>query len=142
MLLFGVCINDIEKAGINWKKVSNLLQEYDAVFYKAFCEDIGKNPSDQDAMDWFSNYETEGRRSGIGAFLHDLIEDKENIALDIDDPDGVYLGLSAAVPWEMDDSIKNLTKESFTGIMQKYIHLITDAEIEVRWWRIDDDLDW
>lgn len=141
MLMYGVCINAIEKAGINWKEVSKLLQEYDADFYKAFCEDIGKNPSDQDAMDWFSNYETEGR-SGIGAFLHDLIEDKENITLDIDDPDGVYIGISAGAPWEMDKSIKNLTERDFYEIMQKYIGQITDEIIEIRWWNVDDDLDW
>ena len=74
MLLFGVCINDIEKAGINLKKVSNLLQEYDADFYKAFCEDIGKNPSGQDAMDWFSNYETEGRSGIVVKYGYAVVE--------------------------------------------------------------------
>lgn len=141
MLLFGVCINDIEREGINWKKAVDMLQEFDSDLYESFLEDMDESYSDQDAEDWFSNYETEGR-SGIGAFLHDLIESKEKITLDIDNPDGVYIGISAAAPWEMDDSIKNLTEKEFSDIMQKYIRQITDTEIEIRWWKVDDDLDW
>lgn len=141
MLLFGVCINDIEREGINWKNAVDMLQEFDSDLYESFLEDMDGSYSAQDTEDWFSNYETEGR-SGIGAFLHDLIESKEKITLDIDDPDGVYIGISAAAPWEMDTSIKNLTKKEFSDIMQKYIRQITDTEIEIRWWKVDNDLDW
>lgn len=81
MLLFGVCINDIEKAGIDWKKVVNMLQKFDSDLYESFCDDMGETFSERDVEDWFSNYETEGR-SGIGAFFHNLIENKEKITLD------------------------------------------------------------
>lgn len=141
MLLFGVCINDIEREGINWKNVIDMLQEFDFDLYESFLEDMDESYSDQDAEDWFLNYESKGG-SGIGAFLHDLIESKEKITLDIDYPDAVYIGISPAVPWEMDVSIKNLTKKEFSDIMHKYIRQITDTEIEIRWWKVDDDLAW
>ena len=40
MLLFGVCINDIKREGINWKNAVDMLQEFDSDLYESFWEDI------------------------------------------------------------------------------------------------------
>lgn len=144
MLLFGVCINDIEKAGINWGNIVGMLKKYDHDRYSDFLDDMEENSAENDSRDiefWFDQYESEGR-SGLGAFLYDVIREQEKVEIDIDDPDGVYIGISAAAPWEFHPSVRNLSEEQFTAMISKYICQITDAEIVIRWWKVDDDLDW
>lgn len=119
MLLFGVCINDIEKAGINWGNIVGMLKKYDHDRYSDFLDDMEENSAE-----------------------YDVIREQEKIEIDIDDPDGVYIGISAAAPWEFHPSVRNLSEEQFAAMISKYICQITDAEIVIRWWKVDDDLDW
>lgn len=105
---------------------------------------IWKETVENDSRDiefWFDQYESEGR-SGLGAFLYDVIREQEKVEIDIDDPDGVYIGISAAAPWEFHPSVRNLSEEQFTAMISKYICQITDEEVPIRWWNVDDDLDW
>lgn len=58
---------------------------------------------------------------GLGAILKDLIKEKDEIELDIDNPDNVYVGISATVPWNFNDSIKNMTNIEFVELIKKYV---------------------
>lgn len=81
MLLFGVCINDIEKAGINWGNVVGMLKKYDHDRYSDFLDDMEENSAENDSKDiefWFDQYES-GGRSGLGAFLYDVIREQEKV---------------------------------------------------------------
>lgn len=138
MLIYGISTRQL-KDKIIWKNMIHILQNYDFDAYKTLVEN---NYTDNDAENWFSEYESEGRK-GIGAFLYDIIKDAEELELDIDDPDGnVYIGISAAAPWEFHPSVKSLSKEHFDAIMNKYVVLITGEETCIQWWKVDDDLDW
>lgn len=121
-----------------------MLKKYDHDRYSNFLDDMEENSAENDSRDiefWFDQYESEGR-SGLGAFLYDVIREQEKVEIDIDDPDGICIGISAAAPWEFHPSVRNLSEEQFTAMISKYICQITDEEVPIRWWKIDDDLDW
>lgn len=104
-------------------------------------EDLDNNLTDENLDDWISNYETEGRY-GIGAFLRDYINQKEAINIDIDDPDGTFVGISAGAPWEFDPKLRTMTEVDFNNMLNKYVCMITDDALSIQWWKVDDDLDW
>ena len=79
---------------------------------------------------------------GIGAFLKDYIEFKEDIILDIDDPDGTFIGVSAGAPWDFVSSLKDMDEADFDELLRKYVNLVTDEPLVIKWWKVDDDLDW
>ena len=83
MLMYGICSSNIKE--IKWDSVKEMLKEFDADLYEEFVEDLDGDLSNSNMEDWFSKYENEGY-FGIGAFLKDYIEFKEDIILDIDDP--------------------------------------------------------
>lgn len=140
MLMYGICTEDVQK-NVNWKAVVKLLQDFDQERYQDFLEDVSENYTDQDTEEWFDQYEADGR-SGLGAFLYDVIKDKEKLDIDIDDPNGVYIGISAGAPWEFAESIKALKKDDFDAVLNKYITWITGKPMLIRWYKVDDDLDW
>ena len=143
MLMYGVCVSNIKN--VNWGNVVGMLKKYDPERYSDFLEDMEENSTENDSEDikfWFDQYESEGK-SGLGAFLYDIIREQEKVEIDIDDPNGVYIGISAAAPWEFHPSVRNLSEEQFTAIISKYICQIAYEEIiPIRWWKVDDDLDW
>lgn len=142
MLMYGVYVSRIKN--VNWGNVVGMLKKYDHDRYSDFLDDMKGNSAENDSRDiefWFDQYES-GGRSGLGAFLYDVIRKQEKVEIDIDDPDGICIGISAAAPWEFHSSVRNLSEEQFTAMISKYICQITDEEVPIRWWRIDDDLDW
>mgnify|MGYP003432888530 FL=1 len=78
---------------------------------------------------------------GLGAILKDLIKEKDEIELDIDNPDNVYVGISATVPWNFNDSIKNMTNIEFVELIKKYVTKFASQPC-IRWWKVEDDLDY
>lgn len=140
MLMYGICANDVQK-NANWKAVIKLLQEFDQERYQEFLEDVGESYTDSDVEDWFDQYEVDGR-SGLGAFLYDVIKHTEKLDIDIDDPDGVYIGISAGAPWEFPESIKGMKKDDFDALLNKYVVRVTGESMVVQWHKVDDDLDW
>lgn len=78
MLMYGICSSNIKK--VKWESVKEMLKEFDADLYEAFVEDLDGDLSNSNMEDWFSKYENEGH-FGIGAFLKDYIEFKEDIIL-------------------------------------------------------------
>ena len=140
MLMYGICAEDVQK-NVNWEAVVKLLQDFDQERYQDFLEDVGENYTNQDTEEWFDRYET-GGRSGLGAFLYDAIKCIEKLDIDIDDPNGVYIGISAGAPWEFAESIKSLKKDGFDAVLNKYITRLTGELMLIRWYKVDDDLDW
>lgn len=139
MLMYGICCNAIKN--IKWNNVIELVKDFDKDVYQSLLEDLDNNLTDENLDDWISNYETEGRY-GIGAFLRDYINQKEVINIDIDDPDGTFIGISAGAPWEFDQKLRTMTESDFNYILSKYINMITDDVVTIQWWKVDDDLDW
>ena len=105
MLMYGICSSNIKK--VKWESVKEMLKEFDADLYEEFVEDLDGDLSNSNMEDWFSKYENEGH-FGIGAFLKDYIEFKEDIILNIDDPDGTFIGVSAGAPWNFVSSLKDM----------------------------------
>ena len=70
-----------------------------------------------------------------------LIKEKDEIELDIDNPDNVYVGISATVPWNFNDSIKNMTNIEFVELIKKYVTKFASQPC-IRWWKVEDDLDY
>lgn len=140
MLMYGICMNEVENY-VNWEAVVKLLQNFDPERYQDFLDDVGENYTNQDTEEWFDQYEADGR-SGLGAFLYDVIKDTEKLDIDIDDPNGVYIGISAGAPWEFAESIRSLKKDEFDALLNKYITQITGEPTLIRWYKVDDGLDW
>lgn len=138
MQLYGICL---ERMNIKSENLVNMLREYDKDVYHSFYEDmtsVGDTPyTDDDVFDWFDHYDSEGCY-GLGAFLHDYVKEKEGISLDMDDPDAFYLGIEARLPWEYPDEIRNMSEEQFDEILRKIVNMISDDELEIRWWFVED----
>ena len=139
MLMYGICVDYMK--GINWQNASDMLKEFDADLYASFLDDMGSDYKDTDIENWFSNYESEGCY-GIGAFLHDVIKEREFVDLAIDEPNGkVYLGISADVPWNFAEPVKTFSKSGFHNMLNRYIGMLTTESVEIQWWSVSDEAD-
>ena len=108
-----------------------LVKDFDKDVYQSLLEDLDNNLTDENLDDWISNYETEGRY-GIGVFLRDYINQKEAINIDIDDPDGTFIGISAGAPWEFDPKLRTMTELDFNNMLNKYVCMITDDALSIQ----------
>ena len=140
MLMYGIGVDYVE--GIDWQNAVGMLKEFDEDLYSAFLDDLGTAYTADDIKEWFSNYECEGCY-GIGAFLHDVIKEREFVDLDIDEPNGkMYLGISADVPWNFAEPVKTFSKSDFHNMINRYIGMLTTEPVEIQWWSISDETDW
>lgn len=147
MLLYGICIEKI--TDINWQKVIELIKNDMPDIYDDMMLSF-ENPNEYDTLsdaekdtfikDWIAEYQSE-ECHGLGAILKDLIKEKEGIELDIDNPDNVYVGICATVPWYFNDSIKNMTNIEFVELINKYVTKFA-SQPYINWWKVDDDLDY
>lgn len=137
MLIYGVCISDIEK--INEEKAMEFLKELDRSYGSYYLEKYLEDKEDHDDEDysfndWMYDYEYNGYY-GLSAFLVDVIEHMEEINIACDDPDGVhYLGLSASAPWKFNEKTRNMPEKEFCELLSKYVEKVTDDELKIRWW--------
>ena len=139
MYLYGVCTSDIDNYKvdgiINLMKIADVYNDCLA----DFSDEEMEHDMEKAIVGWALDYETEGRW-GIGALLHDAIEKKEGIDLDIDDPDGhVYVGISADAPWNFKGKTRKLSEEEFNAILTQYVNLVTEDVLPIKWW---NDCDW
>lgn len=139
MVLYGFGMKDINN--IDWRKVASMLNDFDSDHYKCLVEDTDNLETEEAIKEWFSNYDSEGYQ-GIGAFLYDYMTKEENIQFSIDDPNGIFIGISAGAPWEFSGDIKDMSEEQFANLLRKYIKKITDEDVPIRWWNIDDGQEW
>ena len=135
MYLYGICIVDIEHLKLDG--IIELLKTVD--IYKECMEDCDDDESY--IFDWIENYDSNGR-FGLGALLYDVITQKEKFNIDIDDPNGiVFIGLAGDAPWNFNKSTKNITEEDYNQMLRRYVNLITDDELVIRWWK-ENERDW
>lgn len=142
MLMYGICCSNVRLKTIKWDVVKDMLRKFDPDLYQECVEDLDGDLSSESLSDWFSNYESGGCCGGVWAFLRDFIRKEEHVELNVEDPNCIYLGLSANVPWYFHESVRNLSEDDFHNVLRKYVGMIADAECEIRWWRVDEDLDW
>ena len=146
MLIYGICVDEIKNNEINWDKVENLLESYDSSLYGDFKEyvnydyDDSETPEEQEywKKEWFLAYDSMGYH-GLGAFLHDVIEEEEHINLDMGYSNGFVLGLSPDLPWYYPENIRNLTNDKFCALMTKYVKMISDHAPTIQMWDCSDD---
>lgn len=142
MQLYGICVDNLH---VKWNKVLEMLKEFDSSLYQDFTDNIhpdeSGNYSDESIDDCFRHYDSDGFW-GLGAFLHDFIMKEEKIDLSIDESEAYYLGVSARAPWEFPESVRNLTEKQLYEILYKYVGRITDDDLQIQWWFVDDDLNW
>lgn len=143
MLIYGICMGEIDSE-INWDKVEKLLESYDSSLYENYKEYVYDNDTlTQEELecwriDWFLDYHS-SRYQGLGAFLHDVIEEKEHINLDMGYSNGFVLGLSPDLPWYYPENIRNLTNDKFCALMTKYVKMISDHAPTIQMWDCSDD---
>lgn len=141
MLLYGICTSDIKH--VNWEAVVLLLKDFDESLYKDYLSDMqdafdsGEEYSEKDTEDWFGNYDSCGM-TGLGAFLHDVIEEKEKLQMDLEWGDGLFLGLRMLPPWRYHESVRHITEQDFCDVLRKYVNLITTDELVIKLWNIED----
>ena len=149
MLIYGVCISDIEK--INTEKAEAFLKELAAQghdFYLKEFEDNRKdngenNYEEYTVSSYLYDYESDNSYCGLSAFLCDVISDVEGVDIKCDDPNGVhYLGLDADAPWAFNKKTRNMSAEKYRNILKKYISKVTDDKLEIRWWNVCEDCDY
>lgn len=143
MLIYGICMSEIDSE-INWDKVEKLLESYDSSLYENYKEYVYDNDTlTQEELecwriDWFLDYHS-SIYQGLGAFLHDVIEEEEHIDLDMGYSNGFVLGLSPDLPWYYPENIRNLTNDKFCALIAKYIEKISDYVPTIQMWNCSDD---
>lgn len=143
MLIYGICMSEIDSE-INWDKVEKLLESYDSSLYENYKEYVYNNDTlTQEELecwriDWFLDYHS-SIYQGLGAFLHDVIEEEEHIDLDMGYSNGFVLGLSPDLPWYYPENIRNLTNDKFCALIAKYIEKISDYVPTIQMWNCSDD---
>ena len=129
---------------INWDKVEKLLESYDSPLYENYKEYVYDNDTltqeelESWRIDWFLDYHS-SIYQGLGAFLHDVIEEEEHIDLDMGYSNGFVLGLSPDLPWYYPENIRNLTNDKFCALIAKYIEKISDYVPTIQMWNCSDD---
>ena len=143
MLIYGICMSEIDSE-INWDKVEKLLESYDSPLYENYKEYVYDNDTltqeelESWRIDWFLDYHS-SIYQGLGAFLHDVIEEEEHIDLDMGYSNGFVLGLSPDLPWYYPENIRNLTNDKFCALIAKYIEKISDYVPTIQMWNCSDD---
>lgn len=147
MVIYGVCISDIEK--INEEKAIDFLKELsnNGYGYIDYLEDFLEKKDETDGEysfnDWAYDYESYNGYFGLAAFLRDVIEEVEGIDIVCDDPNGIhYLGLSADAPWNFNFTTKRMSEKDYNQILTHYINKVTDDVLNIKWWVEMDDCDW
>lgn len=141
MLFYGICTSDI--AHVNWEAAVLLLKDFDENRYQDYLSDMqdifesGEKVSEKDTEDWFDNYDSSGM-TGLGAFLHDVIEEKEKVQMDLEWGEGLFLGLHMLPPWQYHESVQHITEEEFCDILRKYVNLVTTDELVIKFWDLND----
>ena len=91
-------------------------------------------------------WETVSSYSRRGISLNVYRSDKDHLhydwILNIDDPDGTFIGVSAGAPWDFVSSLKDMDEADFDSLLRKYVNLVTDEPLVIRWWKVNDDVDW
>ena len=149
MLIYGVCISDIDK--INNEKAEELLKELALQGHDLYLEEFEDNRKDNSennyeeytVSSYLYDYESNNSYCGLSAFLRDVISEVEGIDIECDDPNGIhYLGISADAPWSFNEKTRNMSADEFRNILKKYISKVTDETLEFRWWNVCDDCDY
>lgn len=148
MIIYGVCISYIKN--INEGKAEQFLESLINTSAKDIAENFFVNKKDNEEIngekytveEWLSYYDS-CESIGLSGFLRDIISELEGLSISSDEPNGIqYLGISADVPWNMTERTRNISEEEYKDILKKYINQITDDELEIRWWNVNDDCDW
>ena len=140
MLIYGVCISDI--ATINEEKAISFSKKYAKTDPNPLEEFMGSGDSNGDLLpfeEWVRYYEYNGYY-GLSAFLAEIINTLEKIDISCDDMGGMhYLGIRPDMPWNYNEKTKELTKDQYIKIMDKYINEFTDSHLSMEWWFVEDD---
>ena len=140
MLIYGVCISDIEQ--FNEDKFMNFFRELYDEGYTHYLDDYLEtrymkrkyDETEYSVQDWLYDFESSGY-FGLAAFLKEIITAIEGLAIACDDPDGVhYLGILPDVPWKFAARTKDISNEEFNKILSGYINKVCDDELEIKWW--------
>lgn len=129
MHIYGICINDIKN--IKEDGLENLLKVigiYDR-WIETKAININNNISD------FLHEVDDDKYLGITKLIKILMDVNHNIEMHyFKEDDKIYLGIIAGAPWSFKDTMKYLKEKEFIDTLRVYIKLITDEEIEIRWY--------
>lgn len=93
--------------------------------FAQWCEANRYETNDIEAVtEWIDMMDSDGY--DVAVLLCHIINKIENIALSCDN--GV-IGCRLNMPWDIPDSMKNMTKDYFEAILLDYVKCITDDEI-------------
>lgn len=93
--------------------------------FAQWCEVNRYETNDIEAVtEWIDMMDSDGY--DVAVLLCHIINKIENIALSCDN--GV-IGCRLNMPWDIPDSMKNMTKDYFEAILLDYVKCITDDEI-------------
>ena len=140
MLIYGVCISDIEK--INEEKAVQFLKELEEFdYYENFLQGTS-DEEDYTFSEWIDNFETNGYY-GLASFLQEVISITEGINISCDDPNGIhFLGLNMDAPWNYNEKTRNMSEGEYIQILSRYISKVTDDVLEIHRWCLKDDDDY
>lgn len=95
--------------------------------------DSGKIPTWDDYMAYDENFDL-----GLATILAEVMAECEDVRFSaVDDAEGnTYVVYSQSYPWRMSDKEKNLSEHAVWEMIQKYVRMLTDADVAVEYQEI------
>lgn len=148
MLIYGVCIDDVKKTKEDGIKELMKLYKYadGSTLYDEYVEwiedNFGEEGSDPEANvdEFIMDFDNGCGYNGLGALLASVIEDMEGIDITVEDDNSgfQYVGIGADTPWNFNDKTKAMSEEEYLQILHKYMNMVTDEALEIRWWQANN----
>lgn len=138
----GICTDNIHTT---IDKIKTLL----AMAPRAYdlCVDAFKDAEEDGitTVDEFADYIGQGwdeyEEAGLATILAVVINEREGIKLlpTMDCAGFSYLVMPERLPWNFNHADKNLTEDGLNNIIGKYVRMLTDEDIEIKYWHIESD---
>ena len=135
---YGICISDL-KEEIQLSRLMKLIETAPKLYkniktYESECCG-GQIIENYDILVSYVEEFGEMNYGGLASILYEVIKEAEGIELIVstDFNDKVYLIYAPAYPWELSDKEQNLTEDTLTEIYSKYLHIVTDESLTVKY---------
>lgn len=133
---YGICVSDIKE-----KSLERLQQ---LIHCAPGCEEsingwLAKCKIEQPTYDDYMEYDQD-YYLGLATILYEVIQEAEGVTFNpCDDFDcRTYLLYPPSYPWRLPESEAKLTEEKIAEILSKYVHILTDEEITIDYFSVEN----
>lgn len=127
---YGVCTDNIKTTAGHIEDLLAHAPQFRQDVYDYFAEQEITSPDLDDYLDYDQDYMT-----GIAYLIGKVVEEAENVHLawDTCEDGNCYIMFPASYPWMLNQKEKNMTEEHCRVLLAKYISILTDQELQIKY---------